>query len=63
MSNEKPKPGLLVEDETLVGGTDRETGAPVVRPKTPDGGADSVTEATDPRENRAHGKEEEGGTS
>jgi len=47
----KPKPGLLVEDETVVGGTDKETGAPVVRPKTPDGGADNLTEATDPSEN------------
>jgi hypothetical protein len=45
------KPGMLVEDETVVGGTDKETGAPVVRPKTADGTADSMTEATDPAEN------------
>lgn len=54
MSNkpeEKPKPGLLCEDETVVGGTDKETGAPVIRPKTPEGTADSLTEATDAREN------------
>jgi hypothetical protein len=49
---EAPKPGLIVEDETMVGGTDKTTGAPVIRPKTPDGGADVVTEATDPAERR-----------
>lgn len=47
----KPKPGLLVEDESVVGGIDKETGAPVIRPKTPEGTADKLTEATDRREN------------
>ena len=42
---------MLVVDETVVGGTDKETGAPVVRPKTSDGKADNLTEATDPSEN------------
>lgn len=51
----EPKPPVkkvapLVEDESMVGGTDTETGAPVIRPKTPDGKADRLTEATDPRE-------------
>ena len=48
----KPVPGPLVEDTSVVGGTDKETGAPVVRPKTPEGGADNLTEATDPSENK-----------
>lgn len=43
-------PTPLVEDATVVGGVDRETGAPVIRPKTPDGHADSKTESTDPSE-------------
>jgi hypothetical protein len=47
-----PKRGLLVEDTSVVGGTDKQTGQPVVRPKGPDGKADKVTEATDPTENR-----------
>ena len=47
----KPKPGLLVEDTSVVGGTDKATGQPVVRPRTPDGTADKLTEATDKREN------------
>jgi hypothetical protein len=51
MSENKPKPGPLVEDETMVGGIDKKTGAAVIRPKTPDGKADSLTEATDKREN------------
>ena len=53
MSDEKkkPTPGLLVEDESVVGGTDKDSGAPVVRPKTTDGTADKLTEATDKREN------------
>lgn len=46
----KPKPGPLVEDTTVVGGTDKKTGQPVIRPKTPDGKADKMTEATDPSE-------------
>jgi len=44
------KPGPLVEDTQVVGGTDRTTGAPVIRPKTAEGKADNLTEATDPRE-------------
>ncbi len=44
-------PGPLVEDTSVVGGTDKDTGAPVIRPKTPDGKADGMTEATDPSEN------------
>jgi len=44
-------PGPLVEDTSVVGGTDKETGAPVIRPKTGDGKADKLTEATDAREN------------
>lgn len=42
----------LVEDSTMVGGVDAQTGAPVIRPKTPEGKADGMTEATDPRERR-----------
>ena len=44
------KPGLLVEDETVVGGRDADSGADVVRPKTSDGKADEATEPTDGRE-------------
>ena len=43
----KPKPGIIVEDTSVVGGTDADTGAPVIRPKTPDGKADSKTKPTD----------------
>lgn len=54
MPEEKPQPnktpGPIVEDTQSVGGTDKTTGAPVIRPKTPDGKADSMTEATDPNE-------------
>jgi len=46
----KPAPGPLVEDTQTVGGTDKQTGQQVIRPKTADGKADKVTEATDPRE-------------
>ena len=49
MVDEK-KPGLLVEDESVVGGVDAGTGAPVIRPKTPDGTADAGTIPTDERE-------------
>tara|TARA_R100001086_G_scaffold211678_1_gene127684 strand:- start:4855 stop:5073 length:219 start_codon:yes stop_codon:yes gene_type:complete len=42
--------GPIVEDSTVVGGIDADTGAPVIRPKNPDGNADSQTEATDPGE-------------
>lgn len=44
------KPGPIVEDTSVVGGVDAKTGAPVVRPKTPDGRADESTKPTDPRE-------------
>jgi hypothetical protein len=44
------RPTLLVEDETVVGGFDAATGAPVIRAKTPDGRADESTVPTDPRE-------------
>jgi len=51
---EKPQPkkvvGPLVEDEQVVGGIDKETGAAVIRPKTAEGKADKLTEATDPNE-------------
>lgn len=49
-----PKPsirGPLVEDETVVGGLD-DTGASVIKPKTPDGKADESVKPTDPREAR-----------
>ncbi len=49
----KPKPGFIVEDETVVGGTDAATGAPVIRPKTPRGRADEATIPTDPNERAA----------
>lgn len=42
--------GPLVEDTSVVGGVDRVTGAPVIRPKTQDGKGDMMTETTDPRE-------------
>lgn len=45
-----PTPGLLVEDESVIGGTDKETGAPVIKPKTPAGKADESVEPTDKRE-------------
>lgn len=45
-------PGPLVEDASVVGGIDRATGAPVIRPKAPDGKGDGLNEATDPRERR-----------
>ena len=51
MCEEKKKPGLLVEDTTVAGGVDAETGAPVVRSKDTDGKVDRLTEATDKREN------------
>lgn len=51
-SNEEKQPsGMLVEDASVVGGTDKKTGQTVVRPKTADGKADGLTEATDKREN------------
>lgn len=43
-------PGPLVEDTSVVGGTDAETGAPVIRPRTPSGGADESVRPTDARE-------------
>lgn len=47
----KPVQTPLVEDTTVVGGVDKATGQPVVRPRTPSGGGGAMTEATDPREN------------
>jgi hypothetical protein len=46
----KPAPGPLVEDTSVVGGVDAKTGAPVIRPKTPQGTADEATIPTDQRE-------------
>lgn len=46
----KPEPGPLVEDTSVVGGTDKETGAPVIKPKTPDGKCDESVDPTDKRE-------------
>ncbi len=46
-----PPPGVLVEDTSVVGGRDKATGADVIRPKTSEGKADKMTEATDRREN------------
>lgn len=49
----KPKPvGPLVEDTSVVGGFDEQTGAPVIRPKTPDGKADESVQPTDRREKK-----------
>jgi hypothetical protein len=50
----KPNPvkAPIVEDTQTVGGIDKTTGAPVIRAKTPEGGADALTEATDPQENK-----------
>jgi hypothetical protein len=48
--NTPKKPTPIVEDETMVGGTDAETGAPVIKPKTSDGRADESVRPTDPRE-------------
>lgn len=54
MADDKPQPNPvrtpIVEDTQTVGGVDKTTGAPVIRPKTPEGKADRLTEATDPRE-------------
>lgn len=54
MPDDKPKPNKpstpIVEDTQTIGGVDKATGAPVIRPKTADGKADNLTEATDPRE-------------
>ena len=52
---QKSKPGLIVEDETVSGGTDAQTGAPVIRPKNAQGRVDEATEPTDQRE-KAEGK-------
>ena len=61
MTNEPVKPngkrGLLVEDETVIGGTDAATGASVIRSKTVEGKADESTIPTDKREkSKAVGK-------
>jgi len=50
MSEKKPVRGVIVEDETVVGGVDAQTGAPVVAPKTPQGEVSENVTATDPRE-------------
>lgn len=52
-TNKNAKPGLLVEDTSVVGGTDATTGAPVIRPKTQEGKADESTRPTDQRETPA----------
>lgn len=44
------KPGPLVEDSTVVGGTDESTGESKVVPKTTDGKAPSGVKPTDDRE-------------
>ena len=49
MDNKK-KAGPLVEDTSVVGGHDANTGEDVIRPRTSDGHADRMTEATDQRE-------------
>lgn len=46
------RPGPLVEDMSVAGGTDRNTGAPVIRPKATDGKGDNLNETTDSRERR-----------
>lgn len=46
---EAKKIGPIVEDTTVVGGVDIH-GAPVIRPKTPDGRADESVRPTDRRE-------------
>ena len=46
------RPAPLVEDTTVVGGVDRVTGQPVIRPRAPDGTAGPQTESTDPSERR-----------
>lgn len=50
--NTPPQQTPLVEDETVAGGVDKQTGAPVIRPKRPDGKVDEATTPTDPREKR-----------
>ena len=47
--------GVLVEDETVVGGTDVETGETVIKPKTTEGSADESVVPTDVREKRDGG--------
>lgn len=47
-----PRPAPLVEDTSVVGGVDAQSGAPVVRPRAVDGRADEGTVATDPQERR-----------
>lgn len=49
MPDEKPKPGMLVEDESVTAGTD-DSGATVIRPKTTSGHATEGVNPTDRRE-------------
>ena len=52
MSQSEPKPirAPIVEDSSVVGGIDNETGAATIKPKTPEGRADESMTATDPNE-------------
>jgi hypothetical protein len=54
-SGDLTRKGILVEDETVVGGTDAETGAPVIKPKTTEGQADESVTPTDTTENATNG--------
>lgn len=47
---QKAKPGMLVEDATVVAGTDKKTGETVIKPKTTGGRADESMTPTDARE-------------
>ena len=44
------KKGMLVEDESFVPGTDKDTGETVIKPKTTEGKADESITPTDGRE-------------
>ncbi len=46
---EEPKRGMLVEDSTVVGGTDQD-GATTISPKTVEGAANESVTPTDARE-------------
>lgn len=47
-----PKPGMLVEDETVCAGT-AEDGSTVIAPKTKEGHMPEGIQPTDPRERKA----------